>query len=107
MTPSPTPAPVLDPIAEAAGLAVVIGGILALLVTFAFGAMLLRASRYPMPVPIIAPLAMLSLVALVIGGVSDVPELIPLAATGFGALAAVLTARLGKPDGQEQKPPQE
>lgn len=60
-----------------------------------FGAMLLRASRYPWPTPIIAPIAMLTLIFGVSGLVNA--ELVPLAGAGLGALAGVLTAQLGKP----------
>lgn len=99
MSPSPTPVPddaqaVADLVGE---FGLVFGAIAAIVIAFGivvFGAMLLRASRYPWPVPIIAPLAMLSLVFGLAGLVSS--ELVPLAGAGIGALAGVLTSQLGR-----------
>jgi prepilin signal peptidase PulO-like enzyme (type II secretory pathway) len=102
----PSPSPTVEPylfgtdfstlIAETA-LVAVLGIMLALVVLVLFAVLLLRASRAPWPTPIIAPLAMLSLVFGVAGMYAA--ALIPLAGAGVGALAGVLTARLGKGDG--------
>ena len=98
---SPSPTPLLDEntatAIELASVSVIVGVVVGSLALIIFSALLVRSARYPMPVPIIAPLAMLSLVALLIGGLAGVESLVPLGATGLGALAAVLTAQLGKP----------
>lgn len=71
---------------------------LAVVALMIFAAMIIRAARYPGLAPLIAPLAMLSALALVIGGIADIPALITLAATGVGALAAVLTKTFNAED---------
>lgn len=99
-SPSPSPSILYNEQAgtllASSALLAVVGIIIALIVLIMFAAMLIKASRYPMPTPLVAPLAMLALVAMVIGAFADQPELIPLAGTGLGALAAVLTTQLGK-----------
>jgi energy-converting hydrogenase Eha subunit A len=107
MTPTPTPTPITpEAVADTlAGFGIITTAVAVVVVAAAvilFGAMLMRASRYAWPVPIIAPLAMLSLVFGLAG--VFVSELIPLAGAGVGALAGVLTARLGKGPGE---PPSE
>ncbi|MFZ9392586.1 MAG: hypothetical protein ACO28P_01400 [Ilumatobacteraceae bacterium] len=105
-SPSPSPSGTLTPLIDEAAaraieytaVAVIIGVVVGSVAVVVFSALLVKSASYPMPVPIIAPLAMLSLVALLIGGLANVPALIPLGATGIGALAAVVTAQLGKPN---------
>lgn len=91
----PTVTELTDLIAEFSGIFTAIAAVFVIVGVIVFGAMLLRASRYPWPVPIIAPIAMLSLVFGLAGLVTT--ELIPLAGAGIGALAGVLTSQLGKP----------
>ena len=77
---------------------------LAVVALVIFSLMITRAARFPGLAPLIAPLAMLSALALVIGGLGDIPALVTLAATGVGALAAVLTKTFSAKESSDQPP---
>jgi energy-converting hydrogenase Eha subunit A len=97
-SPSPLPDPTVDEltplIEQLVAFADAVAVVFLTIAVVVFGAMLLRAARYPWPVPIIAPIAMLTLVFGLAGVAAD--SLVPLAGAGLGALAGVLTAQLGK-----------
>jgi hypothetical protein len=105
MDPTPTPDPVTGDLGNLLSsvslIAVVIAVIFVALTVTLFGAMLMRAARYPWPVPILAPLSMLTLVFGLAGAYTQ--SLVPLAGAGMGALAGVVTSQLGK--GQRVPPP--